>query len=154
MEIAGYNDTADLSEAHWIKGMPSLPGVELQVRSGNYRPYILARDRALRAAAPDMATDEGEEMFWAITAKAMAEHLLTGWRGLTLGGKPTDFDPALALALLTANDPHRIGEKFRHGVDWAASRVASDLKAKTERLAGNLQPPSAGQSSTARRSRQ
>lgn len=137
MEISGINDKTDLTEGQWIGGIPGLPGVELQVRSANYRPYIRARDRALRDAAPDLSTDEGDEAFWAITGRAMADHLLTGWRHLKMGGKAVTFDPGLAVQLLTANDPHGIGEKFRRGVDWASTKVASDLLAKTETLAGN-----------------
>lgn len=154
MEISGIYDKADLAEGQWVGGIPGLPGVELQVRSANYRPYVRARDRALREAAPDMAQDGGEDAFWAITGRAMAEHLLTGWRGLKVQGEAAGFDTGLAVQLLTADDPHGIGERFRRGVDWASSKVAADLIAKTERLAGNSPPPSAGQSSTARRSRQ
>lgn len=137
MDISGINDKADLAEGQWVAGIHGLPGVELQVRSANYRPYVRARDRALRAVAPDMAQDSGEDAFWAVVGKAMADHLLTGWKGLTMGGKATEFEPALAAQLLTADDPHGIGERFRRGVDWASSKVASDLMAKTERLAGN-----------------
>lgn len=137
MEISGINDKTDLSDGTWVKDIPGLLGVELQVRSANYRPYVRARDRALREAAPDMATIEGEEVFWSITGKAMAEHLLTDWRGLTVGGKATRFDGGLAVQLLTSDDPHGIGERFRRGVDWASSKVAADLLSRTEKLAGN-----------------
>lgn len=137
MEISGIEDKVDLAEGQWVKNIPGLPGVELQVRSANYRPYVRARDRALRDAAPDMAQDGGEDAFWTITGRAMAEHLLTGWRGLTHRGEAVEFDAGRAVNLLTADDPHGIGERFRRGVDWASSKVAADLMAKTERLAGN-----------------
>ncbi|MGA0540732.1 hypothetical protein [Neotabrizicola sp. VNH66] len=137
MDIAGINDKVDLTEGQWVKDIPALPGVELLVRSANFKPYTRARDRALREAAPDTMTDDGLDVFWKITGGMMAEHLLLGWKGVKSGGKDAEFTADQAKALLTADDPHGIGEKFRKGTDYASSIVASRIAAKTETLAGN-----------------
>lgn len=137
MDISRINDKIDLSEAKWVKDIPfpGFQGVELLVRSANYRPYVKARDKALRADAADGADDE--DAFWLAVGGAMADHILLGWKGMTDGGELAEYDPSTAASLLRAFDPHGIGQRFRHGVDWASSRVAADLLAKTETVAGN-----------------
>ena len=138
MDISGIKDKIDLEEGRWIGSIPfpGMAGVEFHVRSANYKPFQRARDKGFR----DLALAEGddaEDGFWAITAKAMAEHLLINWRGIVMGGEEAKFNPALAVELLTADDPHGIGDRFRKSVDWASSKIAADLMAKTEKVAKN-----------------
>lgn len=137
MDISGISDKIDLTEGQWVDGIPQLPGVQFLVRSANYKPYARARDRALRDAAPDMATDDGEEAFWLIIGAKMAEHLILDWKGVTSGGKPSDFTAEAAMAILTADDPHAIGYRFRRGVDYASSVIAARHAARTDALVKN-----------------
>ena len=137
MDISGINDKIDLAEGEWVSDVPQLPGVEFLVRSANYKPYARARDKALRDAAPDMATDAGEDAFWLIIGAKMAEYLVLDWKGLTSGGKPSKFTPEAVMALLTADDPHAIGYRFRKGVDYASSLVAARIASRTDKLAKN-----------------
>lgn len=141
MDISGFKDNIDLSEARWIGdiAIPGMQGVRFKVRSPNYKPFTAARDRAMRSAAMDDSDDAGR--FWIATAAEMARHLLVDWDGVTMGGETAKFDADLALALFSAEDPHGIGERFRKALDYATSSVAVDLLAKREEIAGNSPKP-------------
>lgn len=137
MDISGISDKIDLTEGQWVDKIPGLPGVSLHVRSANYKPYTRTRSKVLRDAAPDMDTDEGDAQFWMLAGSTMAEHLLIGWKGLKSGEDEVAFTPKMAVQILTADDPHGIGERFRRGVDWASAQVAEQLAKRTDKLAKN-----------------
>lgn len=42
MDIALINKTADLGEGDWIGDIPDMDGIELKVRSTNYKPFRVA----------------------------------------------------------------------------------------------------------------
>lgn len=139
MDITGFDSKLDLADGEWIDSipLPGFEGVKLKVRSANYRPYTRARDRGFRAVSAAQNSEEWEDAIWRVGGEAMARHLLLDWKGISLGKKVTKFDPDLASKLLTANDPHGIGEAFRRAVDWASSEVARRLREKTDALAKN-----------------
>jgi len=139
MDIAGLNDSFDLTDSHWVDKIPMLPGVSLNVRSVNLKAYTKARDRALRELVGDdqLTPDELEDRRWLIIGEKMADHLLVDWKGVTEGGKPVEFTVDRGRALLMADDPHDIGERFRRGVDFASATVAARLAKKASDLAKN-----------------
>ena len=139
MDILGFEDKTSLDDGEWVKDFPftGLEGVEFHIRSVHYKPYCRARDTLYRAAALSDDPAKQEELMAVISAPAAAEHLLINWRGITLGGKEAKFSPDLAVKLLTADDSHGVGEKFRMAVGWASAKVADDLMAKVDAVAKN-----------------
>lgn len=140
MDISGFTDTMDLSNAQWVGNIPfvGFDGVELMVRSPNYKQFVRARDAAMRAMA--MRDDDTTDA-WLVTAGEMARHLLVDWKGIVIDGKEAEFDADLAFKLMTADDPHGIGERMRKALDYACSSVAVDILVNREKISGNSPAP-------------
>lgn len=137
MDIANISKSADLEQGDWIGEIPDLEGIELHVRSTNYKPYRVAVQGLARRTGKKLNTDAGLNDFNVATGKPLAEHILLGWKGVTSGGQPLEFTTAQAVAILTADDDFGIGAKFRRGVEWAGDQVAERISARAEEASGN-----------------
>lgn len=138
MDIGNISKKADLNEGHWIDDIPEMEGVELLVRSTNYKPFKIATAGIARKSGKKMRTDAGLVNFHITSGKALAEHILLGWRGdVKENGKELKFDPKRALAILTADDDHGIGDIWRRGVEWAGDQVAERIAETAKEAAGN-----------------
>ncbi|WP_395326939.1 hypothetical protein WBP06_09500 [Novosphingobium sp. BL-8H] len=137
MDIGNISKKADLSEGDWIGDIPDMDGIRLKVRSTNFKPFRVATAGLARRSGKKMGTDEGLMSFNIATGKPLAEHILLDWDGLTENGKPLKFDAKKAVAILTADDDHGIGAKFRRAVEWAGDQVAERIAAKAVEAAGN-----------------
>lgn len=137
MDIGNLNKKVDLSEGEWIGDIPEMEGVRFKVRSTNYKPFRVATAGLARRSGKKLNSDEGLADFTVATGKPLAEHILLDWDGLTEGGKPLKYDAKKALAILTADDDHGIGNRFRRGVEWAGDQVAERIAIKAAEAAGN-----------------
>lgn len=137
MDIGIINKKADLSEGDWIDDIPEMEGVRFKVRSTHYKPFRVATAGQARRSGKAMRTDEGVVEFTVKSGAALAEHILLDWEGVTNGGKPLKYDPKQAMAILTAEDDHGIGDKFRRGVEWAGDQVADRIAAAAKEASGN-----------------
>lgn len=144
-DISKLNAPVDLSSGEWIDEIPDHPGLRLKVRSARFKPYRVALSAFYRANNKTIQTDEGFVDAAADAGGIAAKHLLIDWdmskakgvNALTDGGKPVEYSPELALAILTADDGHGIGDEYRGAVAYAAGKVAERLLAKTESASGN-----------------
>lgn len=137
MDIALLDKKVDLTEGQWVSDIPGNDSLRLLVRSSNYKPFRIATAGLARRSAKELSKDEGLMDFTIHAGEAQAQHLLLDWDGVKANGKPIKFDAALALKLLTADDDHGIGNKFRRAVEYAADQVAVNLAADTREAAGN-----------------
>lgn len=137
-DISKLNEKVDFGDGEWIDDIEDNPGVRLRVRSSHYKPYRNALDRANRKAGK---SDVKNAAFGAI----LAEHVLTDWDFkdgdgplvLVDKGKVLTYSRELADAVLTAEDDHGIGNKFRLAVINASQQVAENLASKTQEAKGN-----------------
>lgn len=137
MDIANLDKKVDLSEGEWVDDIPEMDGVSLRVRSTNYKPFRVATAGLARRSGKKLNTDEGLSDFTVATGKPLAEHILLDWKGVRNGGKDVKYDKKIALSILTADDDHGIGNRFRRGVEYAGDQVADRLSASTKEAAGN-----------------
>lgn len=137
MDIGNLNASANLADGHWIDDIADLEGVRLKVRSSTFKPYKEAVAALARRSGKKLNSGAGVIAFGIASGKPLAEHILLDWDGVTEGGKAIKFDPARALAILTADDDFGIGDKFRRGVEWAADQVADRLAGTAKEAAGN-----------------
>lgn len=137
MDIGNLDKTANLAEGDWIDDIPGLDGIRFKVRSTNYKPFRVATAGLARRSGKKLRTDEGVVDFTVATGKALAEHILLDWDGVTEGGKPIKHDPKKALAILTADDDFGIGDAYRRGVEWAGDQVAERIAETAKAAAGN-----------------
>jgi hypothetical protein len=137
MDIGNLNKTANLSEGDWVDDIPGMDGVRFKVRSTNYKPFRVATAGLARRSGKKLRTDEGVVDFTVATGKALAEHILLDWDGVTEAGKPIKHDVKKALAILVADDDFGIGEAFRRGVEWAGDQVAERIAETAKAAAGN-----------------
>lgn len=138
MDIGNIDKKVDLNEGEWIGDIPDMEGVELLVRSTNFKPYRVATAGLARRSGKKLRTDQGLVDFTVTTGKALAEHILLGWRGdVTEGGKPLKYDPKRALAILTADDDFGLGDTWRRGVEYAGDQVADRIAEKAKEASGN-----------------
>lgn len=137
MDISNLNKKIDLAEGVWIDEIPDNEGLRLLVRSSNYKPFRVATAGQARRSGKKLQSDEGLMEFTVAAGKPLAEHILLGWEGITDGGAPLKFSVATATALLTADDDHGIGNRFRRAVEYAADRAAEILAETTKEAAGN-----------------
>ena len=137
MDIGNLNKTADLGEGDWIGDIPDMEGIELKVRSTNYKPFRVATAGLARRSGKKLNTDVGLNDFNVATGKPLAEHILLDWKGVTSGGEPLPFSKEQAIAILTAEDDFGIGAKFRRGVEWAGDQVADRINERAKEAAGN-----------------
>lgn len=137
MDIALQNKPVDLAPGEWVDDIQDQPGLELRVRSTNFKPYRIAVASISRRFGKRLKTDEGLVEFQAAIGKPLAEHILLDWRGVTSGGAEVPYSPEVALAILTADDDHGVGADFRKAVESAGDNVAERLAKKTEEIAGN-----------------
>lgn len=138
MDIANLSKKADLSEGHWIDEIPDMEGVELLVRSTNFKPFKVATAGLARRSGKRLRTDQGMVDYTVTSGKALSDHILLGWRGnVTEGGKPLAYDPKRALAILTADDDFGIGDTWRRAVEYAGDQVAERVAEQAKEAAGN-----------------
>lgn len=137
MDTALINSETDLGPGEWIGDIPDMEDVEFKVRSTNFKPFRVATAGLARRAGKKLNTDAGLHAFSVSTGKPLAEHILLDWKGVTNGGQPLPFSPEIALAILTADDPHGIGAAFRRGVEWAGDQVAEKLTERAKEASGN-----------------
>jgi len=138
MDIGNLSKKVDLNEGEWIGDIPDMEGVELLVRSTNYKPFRVATAGLARRSGKKLRTDQGLVDFTVTTGKALSEHILLGWRGdVTEGGKDLKYDPKKALAILTADDDFGLGDTWRRGVEYAGDQVADRIAEKAKEASGN-----------------
>ena len=137
MDISNLDKKVDLSEGEWVGDIPDMEDVEFLVRSTNYKPFRVATAGLARRSGKKLNTDEGLSDFTVNTGKPLAEHILLGWRGIESGGKDIPYSKDMAVKLLTADDDHGIGQRFRRGVEWAGDQVADRLAATAKEAEGN-----------------
>ncbi len=85
------------------------PGVELLVASTHQRAYQRDIAKVLRlndAKFRDANTTTEERA--RVLAPVVAEHLLRGWRGITVGGQPLPYTKAKATEILSDPKFHRL----------------------------------------------
>ena len=124
MDLANVRvDAARAKQGEWIKDIPGLGDVELQVRGLNSPQYRLAQAKAQRSI-PRGARREGgfidPEAADIASGQALAEGVLLGWKNISVDGVEMAYSAAAALGLLT--DPNMA--IFRDAVEWAAGQVA------------------------------
>jgi hypothetical protein len=138
MDIGNLSKKVDLSEGEWIGDIPDMEGVELLVRSTNYKMFRVATAGLARRSGKKLRTDQGLVDFTVTTGKALSEHILLDWRGdVKEGGKTLKYDPKKALAILTADDDFGIGDTWRRGVEYAGDQVADRIAEKAKEASGN-----------------
>lgn len=95
-----YNFDADACEnGRWF---PFRGGKVLVARNNSKRhKQAIMRHRAPIQAVIDARVPLSEAQIEEITTKAMADAILLGWDGFTIGGKAVEYSPAEALRLLT-----------------------------------------------------
>jgi hypothetical protein len=137
MDIANLTKSANLNEGQWVGDLPEMGDIRFKVRSTGFKPYKVAVAGLARRTGKKLRTDEGVIDFAVTTGKALAEHILLDWEGVTDGGKPLKYDAKKALAILTADDDFGIGEAYRKAVEWAGDRLAEQIKDQATEAAGN-----------------
>lgn len=137
MDIGNLSKKADLNSGEWVDDLPELEGVRVRVRSTNFKPYKAAIAGLARRTGKKLRTDQGVINFSVASGKALAEHILLEWDGVTENGKPLKYDPKKALAILTADDDFGIGDAFRRAVEWAGDSLADKIAETAEEAAGN-----------------
>lgn len=110
-------DTAAERDGAWIDRIPDMEDLDLLVR-GWRCPAAQALIR--RLARRNMAADE-------IESRVLTEVILLGWRGLTDGGEPVAFSPALAAEMVTEPE-YRL---FRAAVRWASEQVGKSARMRS-----------------------
>lgn len=103
--ISAENDGEWIAVKKWVGldpdepyGVTELPEVKFKVRSSNYQPYKIARQKAaerfeeMKGEYPDGIPDDLAE---SEAGRLMAEHLLLGWEGLDV-----EYTPEVAMAAL------------------------------------------------------
>lgn len=138
MDIGNLSKKVDLNEGTWIDDIPDMEGVELLVRSTNFKPYKVATAGLARRSGKKLRTDVGIVDFSVTTGKALAEHILLDWRGdVKENGKPLKYEAKKALSILTADDSFGIGDTWRRAVEWAGDQVAERISETAKEAAGN-----------------
>lgn len=137
MDIGSIDKKVNLGDGHWIGDIPDMPDVEFKVRSTNFKPFRTATAGLARRSGKKLNSDAGIADFTVAAGKPLAEHILLDWKGLTQNGKPLKFTVEQATAILTADDDHGIGAKFRRAVEWAGDQVAEKLFDQTKEAEGN-----------------
>lgn len=137
MDIGGIDKKVDLGDGQWIGDIPDMPDVEFKVRSTNYKPFRVATAGLARRSGKKLNSDAGIADFTVAAGKPLAEHILLDWKGINSGGNPLKFSVEQATAILTADDDHGIGAKFRRAVEWAGDQVAEKLLDQTKEAEGN-----------------
>lgn len=144
-DISRLSETVDLTGAEWIDEISEIPGLRLRVRSINYKPYQASSGGVYRRNRKLTESDEGILEVLPKSGKPLAENLLVDWDmskasgpyALTDGGEPVAYTKDVALAVLTADDGHGVGQTYRNAVIEAANRVAEKLLSATNENAGN-----------------
>jgi len=120
-------------------GFTELPNLKFKVRSGNYQPYKIARQKAaerfeeMKTDYPDGIPDDLAE---SEAGKLIAEHLLLGWEGLDV-----EYTPEVAIAALKkpAASVHRnmvlfcvskVGRRKAEFVETAAKNSSGQSKSR------------------------
>lgn len=137
MDVSNLSKKANLNDGEWVDDIPEMDGVRLLVRSTNFKPYKAAVAGLARRSGKKLRTDAGVINFSVASGKALADHILLGWEGMTEGGKPLKYDPKKAVAILTADDDFGIGDTFRRGVEWAGDSIAERISETAKEAAGN-----------------
>ncbi len=137
MDIGNLSKKTDLNSGEWVDDLPELDGVRLRVRSTNFKPYKAAIAGLARRTGKKLRTDQGVINFSVASGKALAEHILLEWDGVTENGKPLKYDAKKALRILTADDDFGIGDAFRRAVEWAGDSIAERIAETAEEAAGN-----------------
>lgn len=138
MDIGNLQKKANLNDGEWVDDIPDMDeGVRFKVRSTNFKPYKVATAGLARRSGKKLRTDVGLVDFTVTGGKALAEHILLDWDGVTENGKPLKYDPKKALALLISDDDFGIGDAYRRAVEWAGDQLADRLSATAKEAAGN-----------------
>lgn len=137
MDIGNLEKKADLNDGEWIDDIPDMDGVRFKVRSTNFKPYKVATAGLARRSRKQLNTDVGVVNYAVRSGKALAEHILLDWDGVTEKGKPLKYEPKKALTILTADDDFGIGDAYRRAVEWAGDQVADRVRETAEEAAGN-----------------
>lgn len=144
-DISRLAEKVDLTGAEWIDEISDIPGLRLKVRSINYKPYQAASGGVYRRNRKLTESDEGILEVLPKSGGPLAEYLLVDWDmakasgpyALTDGGNSVSYSKDVALAVLTADDGHGVGQTYRNAVIEAANRVAEKLLSATNENAGN-----------------
>ncbi|MEC3912187.1 hypothetical protein U5A82_17410 [Sphingobium sp. CR2-8] len=145
MEIGHVSKKVDMNDGEWVDDIPDLDGVRLKVRSTKFKPFEVASSALIRRFGKRLRTDEGVIAFRAASGGPLADHILIDWDmtkaegsiALTKEGKPLPYSREDARFVLTVDDDYGIGQIYRQGVEWAGDRVAEQIAARAEQVAGN-----------------
>jgi hypothetical protein len=137
MDIRNINSKASLSDGEWIGDIEGLDDVRLKVRSTSFKPFKESIAALARRSGKKLNSGSGLIAFGISTGKALSDHILLDWDGVTEGGKPVKYDRKRAEAILTADDDFGIGDAFRKGVEWAGDQVAERIRERAAEAGGN-----------------
>lgn len=133
-------DLAKERDGDWVEA-PGLPGVSFLVRSTNFPPFIVARERAEMKLAQKYGANPSAEDALAqreevnrLDGLLAVEHLLLGWKGLDV-----DYSADIAEDLLT-DEAYRA---LRRSVYLAANKVGRRELEFVEDAGKNFEAPSA-----------
>lgn len=110
-------DTAAEENGAWVDRIPDMDDLQILVR-GWHCPAAQALIH--RLARKDMSAAE-------IESRVLTDVILLGWRGLTDGGEPVAFTPALAAEMVTEPE-YRL---FRAAVRWASEQVGKSARMRS-----------------------
>ena len=136
--IDDMDKPVNLGDGEWVKGLPGHPGVELKVRTSNYKPFTSAHNALLRGFGRNAGKAMDSPEYLKAVGELLAKHILLDWKNAVHEkGKPLPYSEKLALKILTSVDDRAMGQTFRDAVTYAASAVAERLLGVAEDIAGN-----------------
>lgn len=129
---------AAIEDGAWIGGLPNMGDLELKVRGLKSRLVRELYESKVRAVPNDKRDRKTREPVLSererIAVELLHEVVLLDWRGLTDGGKPVKYDPALAK--VWCMDPSY--RQFADAVTHAAMMVDEGAQETAEEVVGNL----------------
>lgn len=130
-------DSALITEGQWIDTIPNMGDLRLRVRGASSPRVVAVRARKQRAVPRNERLRDGSltvETTIRIETEVLHEAVLLDWDGLTDGGKPVKYDPALAHEWLTNPD----FRDFADAVVWASQVADRGIAEQKEEVAENL----------------
>jgi hypothetical protein len=131
-------DLAKENEGEWID-IPEWPGVKLKVRSIQSRDYQIAREMLVQRLTRQLGRFPTTPEMEPALGKLVARHLLRGWEGFVLDGKPLEFSAEIAIGMFA--DP--LWSALEAQAIWAATRVGERDAEFTADATKNSAAPSA-----------
>ncbi len=130
-------DSALITEGQWIDTIPNMGDLRLRVRGASSPRVVAVRARKQRAVPRNERLRDGSltvETTIRIETEVLHEAVLLDWDGLTDGGKPVKYDPALAEEWLTNPD----FRDFADAVVWASQVADRGIDDQKKDITENL----------------